>query len=329
MFSTAFTTFIFAALVFASPAKRAAGDPAITDTTILQYALTLEHVENAFYGGALAKFDDDAFTKAGLPSTARARFAQIGAHEAAHVAFLSNAIGDAATKPCTYNFPYTDPMSFAALAQTLEGVGVSAYTGAAQYITTPAYLTAAASVLATEARHAAYVANAVNKQMPWSGALDVPLGLNQVYTLAAQFITGCPDSNPALPVKAFPAFTLASGTAGNAVAVTYNTSLTTASPLYVAFYSGLSQEYAEVQDGKVTIPKDLVGTVYAVLTSSANAVADNNTIAGVAVLVLSDGITESNSSSSTSSTSKTSGAVDVKISAGLVLATVALAAFSL
>jgi hypothetical protein len=69
--------------------------------------------------------------------------------------------------------PYTDPVSFAALSQVIEGVGTSAYTGAAQYITSKSYLTAAASVLATEARHASWVASAVNKFAGWSGALDV------------------------------------------------------------------------------------------------------------------------------------------------------------
>jgi hypothetical protein len=69
--------------------------------------------------------------------------------------------------------PYTDPKSFAGLSQAIEGVGVSAYTGAAQYITDKSYLTAAASVLATEARHASWVASAVNKYAGWSGALDV------------------------------------------------------------------------------------------------------------------------------------------------------------
>ncbi len=52
-------------------------------------------------------------------------------------------------------------------------VGVSAYAGAAQYITNPAYLTAAAVVLSTEARHASWVAAAVNHVQPWSGPLDV------------------------------------------------------------------------------------------------------------------------------------------------------------
>lgn len=71
----------------------------------------------------------------------------------------------------------------------LEGVGTSAYIGAAQFIENKDYLTAAASVLATEARHAAWVSAAVNKGDPWSGPFDVPLDLDQVFSLA-----GAPSS---------------------------------------------------------------------------------------------------------------------------------------
>ena len=76
---------------------------AITDTDILNYALTLEHLENAFYAGGLAKFDQAAFDSAGLPEFTRGRFAQIAEHEASHVAYLEAALGDGAVKACEYS----------------------------------------------------------------------------------------------------------------------------------------------------------------------------------------------------------------------------------
>ncbi|KAF7979492.1 hypothetical protein HWV62_42336 [Athelia sp. TMB] len=259
----------------------------ITDTTVLNFALTLEHLENAFYSGALAKYSESDFTAAGLPKYARGRFEEVAAHEAAHVAFLTKALGKDATAACTYDFPYTSPASFAALSQTLEGVGVSAYAGAAQYISSKAYLTAAATVLSTEARHASWVASAVNKVAGWSGPFDVALGLDSVYSLAAQFITSCPSSNPALPVKAFPKLAFpATAAPGSKVTLTFDVPKgTKAADLYAAFYTGTGTEYAPISSSKqVTIPSDLRGTVYAVVTTSKNASADANTVAGVAVL---------------------------------------------
>jgi len=284
MLTSAFITLALGALSSALPAKRAAAAPAITDTDILNYALTLEHLENSFYSGALAKYDEAAFKKAGLPSWARGRFEQIASHEAAHVAFLSNALGSNATQPCTYDFSYTDPKSFAALSMVLEGVGVSAYAGAAQFITNKDYLTAAAVVLSTEARHASWVAGAVDKVESWSGPFDVPLGLNEVYTLAAAFITSCPSSNPTLPVKAFPTLNLTmSGT--NGIAAYANSSSAAANSTFVAFYTGLSTEFAPVDStGKFTMPKGLMGTVYAVISSNGTVVSDVTTLAGPAIV---------------------------------------------
>jgi Ferritin-like domain len=76
-----------------------------TDIQVLNYALTLEHLENAFYAGALARFDDKAFRDAGLPSEARVRFSEVAFHEATHVLALRAALallGGQATQPCTY-----------------------------------------------------------------------------------------------------------------------------------------------------------------------------------------------------------------------------------
>ncbi|KAJ6497115.1 ferritin-like domain-containing protein [Mycena vitilis] len=258
----------------------------IDDTTILNYALTLEHLENAFYSGALANFTDADFVKAGLPASARGRFVQVGEHEKMHVEFLSTALGANATQPCNYSFPYTDPKSFAALSQVLEGVGVSAYIGAAKYITTPAYLEAAASVLATEARHASYVASAVNGVSGWSGAFDIPLDFNQVYSLAAAFITSCPSTNPALPFKPFPALNITSDAAailpGSNVTVSYTPTEVVAdgTPLCLAFYTGLDTKFAPLADNQTTVPANLTGQVYAVVSSNCTAVDDSSILAG-------------------------------------------------
>ncbi|CCA68025.1 related to stress response protein rds1p [Serendipita indica DSM 11827] len=265
--------------------NKRADDP--SDTDILQYALTLEHLENAFYSGALSKFDVSAFQNDGFPSWVRDRFQQIADHEASHVQFLSTALGSSATQACNYSFPYTDPKSFAALAGVLEGVGTAAYLGAAKYITNKDYLTAAAAVLTTETRHTAWVKSAVMHDSAWSGAFDTPLDLNAVYSLAAPFIISCPSSNPSLPVKAFPALRVTSTPSpGKSVTFDFNSTSTGSNQmLYAAFFSGLDTLFAPLDSNKsATVPEKLVGTVYAVISTNGTVVSDDSTVAGPAIL---------------------------------------------
>lgn len=111
--------------------------------------------------------------------------------------------------------------------------------------------------------------------------------MDQVYTIAAAFITKCPSTNPTLPVKAFPTLTIPSAGPGKKVKVVFTKpdAVSSSTPLFVAFFTGLSQEFAPiVSDGSVTIPKDLIGTVYAVVTTSGTQADDSNIVAGPAIL---------------------------------------------
>jgi len=72
------------------------------DIDLLNFALTLEHVGNAFYTQGLSRFKQEDFVHAGFPDWTYGRLEQIAAHEAAHVEFLEKILGDKATKPCNY-----------------------------------------------------------------------------------------------------------------------------------------------------------------------------------------------------------------------------------
>lgn len=48
---------------------------------MLNFALNLEQLENAFYAGALVKYSEADFASAGLPPHARGRFAEVTAHD--------------------------------------------------------------------------------------------------------------------------------------------------------------------------------------------------------------------------------------------------------
>lgn len=96
------------------------------------------------------------FTAAGFSAAFYDQLKYIAHDEEGHVLFLQAGLTAAGAKPvaaCTYSFPMTTPKQFVALAAVVEGLGVSAYLGAAADITSKAYLTAAGSILVTEALH--------------------------------------------------------------------------------------------------------------------------------------------------------------------------------
>jgi len=258
------------------------------DVTILQYALTLEHLENTFYAQALDKFGEDTFNNAGFNRTLISR---IGSDEQTHVDFLSGApksLGQTPTQACTYDFGYSDINSFLATASILEGVGVSAYLGAAASIASDTYLTAAASILSVESRHSSFVRGELG-EVPFPQAFDIPLDFDQVYSLASQFIKSCPESNPKLPVKAFPALTAMEAN-DNLVKLTPADSsvIQNKGELYAIWINYPENAVGVYDPVKMTVevPKGFYGQQYVVLSTSKE-VSDDTTIAGPAVFEIS------------------------------------------
>lgn len=273
--------------------------PSLThSSTILNYALTLEHLEAEFYKEGLAKFTAADFAAAGFKDKMfYPDLQRVASDEATHVAALTAAL-QAAKQPaaaaCTYNFGITTPQSFVNLASVLEGVGVSAYLGAAASITSKEYLTVAGSILTVEARHNAWI-RSEKGQYPFPQAFDTPLDFDEVYTLAAAFITSCPPNNPKLPVMAFPALAPTQSTiykAGSTITFTVKDTSKLPSNLYVAWpvVTGPIFVPATCSGGKVTSKVPMAGIAgpagqtYAILTTSNSTLTDKNTVAGPAIV---------------------------------------------
>lgn len=129
--------------------------------SVLNFALTLEHLEAAFYAQGLATaglVNDTAYIK------------KIGTDEANHVTFLTSVIksmnGTPVTAHASYDFTvggafptvFSDYSVFLAVAETLEDTGVRAYKGqAGNLLGNQTVLTAALGIHAVEARHASAI----------------------------------------------------------------------------------------------------------------------------------------------------------------------------
>jgi rubrerythrin len=139
------------AVMGALPSLAMAASIPASDIAILNFALTLEYLEAAFYAEAVAKgsFNGDTNTFART----------VAAHEAAHVKFLQGALGSKAVKKPTFDFKgtTTDQAKFEATATVLEDTGVQAYLGQVGNIKSKKILAAAGSILPVEARHAAWI----------------------------------------------------------------------------------------------------------------------------------------------------------------------------
>lgn len=166
--------------------------PFETPVDVLNYALTLEHLEAAFYRDGLAAIGKEGITSWGFQESVFENLTIIGEHEAEHVAVLTQVITDLGGEPvmeATYDFGYDDAVGFIQVAQALEDTGVAAYQGAAQYlIDSDELLTAALTIHGVEARHASYVA-LLNSAVPFPEAVNPSLTPAEVLDIATPFIT--------------------------------------------------------------------------------------------------------------------------------------------
>ncbi|TVY42702.1 Protein rds1 [Lachnellula subtilissima] len=263
----------------------------ITDTDILQFALTLEFLETAFYQEGFSKFADSDFAALGLQSADITNLKSIGGTEQVHVTTLLSAIAATGSKPvapCTYNFGLTDAASMVATASILENVGVSAYLGAAPLLKSPAILSVAASIVTIEARHQTFI-RVASKAAAIPSPFDTPLGVRNVFTLAAGFISACPSGSN-LAITAFPALTMAGGASATAKfaagqSLALNSTASTGATFCAFTNGGLAGGTAFVPfaNGACTIPQDLAGLTYVNLANAApdtGVLTDAITVAG-------------------------------------------------
>ena len=155
------------------------------DIGILNYALTLEYLETAFY---------EEVVKSGLfKGEELAVLKKFGAEEKQHVEALTGTVKKLGGKPAAMpktEFPLKDAKSVAELAGTVENLGAAAYLGQAGNIESPEVLAAALSIHSVEARHAATLNTLLGLSITPDGAFGKPADVKTVLKSVEPFIVG-------------------------------------------------------------------------------------------------------------------------------------------
>jgi rubrerythrin len=150
--------------ITAAPAAAADEDG---DIAILNYALTLEYLQDSFY----SEVERIGALKGELAEQAKT----VAAHERAHVRAFQDVLGDKAVKRARYDFrgATENPARFRKTAVAFEDLAVAAYKGQAPLIKSRAYLVPALAIHTVEARHAAWIRRLAGVE-PAADAFDEP-----------------------------------------------------------------------------------------------------------------------------------------------------------
>jgi rubrerythrin len=153
------------------------------DIGILNYALTLEYLETAFYADVV---------KSGLFKGAElAAIKKFGEEEAEHVSALTAAVKSLGGKPAPEpkaEFPLKSAKSVLELAGTVENLGAAAYLGQAGNIESPEVLASALAIHTVEGRHAAALNTLLGVPITPDGAFAKPADAKTVLKSVEPFI---------------------------------------------------------------------------------------------------------------------------------------------
>jgi len=155
------------------------------DVGILNYALTLEYLETAFYQDVVKS----GLFKGGDLATIK----KFGSEEAQHVAALTAAVKQLGGKPAPMpktEFPLKSAQSVLELAGTVENLGAAAYLGQAGNIESPEVLASALAIHSVEGRHASALNTLLGESITPDGAFAKPADVKTVLKSVEPFIVG-------------------------------------------------------------------------------------------------------------------------------------------
>lgn len=186
-----------AALLAVAPDAQAAG-LSKNDVSVLNYALSLEYLQAAFY-------TESERSKA-LKGRAAEAAAQVGAVERAHVKAFLALLGRKAIARPRFDFQGVteDPKAFLKTAVAFEDLAVEAYKGQAPRLQSKQVLAAALGIHTVEARHAAWM-RYLNGIVPAASAFDNPRPKEEIDRIVRA--TGFVAQRPRMTARRRPRYT--------------------------------------------------------------------------------------------------------------------------
>ena len=175
---------LYGAMAVTPLIRKAFAQGSMGDIDILNFALTLEYLEAAFY--------EEAAGVKGLSSEVAGYVKTFGDEEQEHVDALTATIRDLGGMPVEapgvdFGDAFSSADKFIALAITLEDTGVSAYNGAGPMIKSKDLLATAGGIVQVEARHAAAIRYAAVED-PAPEAFDPTLTADEVLAAVQPFV---------------------------------------------------------------------------------------------------------------------------------------------
>jgi len=173
------------------------------DFQSIALGLYQEYIElDLFYNG-LAVFSAEDFERAGLGPEDRALIAYMANQEISHATLLTNLLGPAAPKMCTYNYPFTNVREFIDFNQKLTRWGESGVWGFLAHLDSRETANLLSQSIATEARQQMTFRQMLGLHAyPFHFSTGIPQ--SWAWTYLAPYISSCPENQTRLAWQNFP-----------------------------------------------------------------------------------------------------------------------------
>lgn len=282
------------------------------DFQSINLALNQEWIELDLFHNGLAKFSVADFEAAGLNAEDRHLIEFMANQEVGHAQLLTDILGPAAAKQCTYKYPYQTVREFIDFCQKLTRFGESGVYGFIEHLDSRPSAQLLLQSITTEARQQ-MIFRQFEGLFPMPVWFEVGVTQSMAWTLLAPYIHECPKENPHIVFQNFPALTINNNPNGTdphfgpaithnrtalsypgrvvefswenpGKAVSYNnsymTSTSAGAPKYVAWVNQLNTTYTKLENIK--------GNTGTTVQPGGNVFADDGIVNGTMFVALTD-----------------------------------------